>query len=150
MTDWQTILAVLIVTAGLTGRRWSIIAIIAFNFIATMELVANPVNVAIADSIAAVALIFCGRRGQFVAAIYGIMIPIYPALAAVGFSNYAIYAIIDGLAIAQLFVAGRWDVGIGRAIRPAIRRSAYIRRAVAAWPYLARHVGISQAEGERS
>lgn len=150
MTDWQTILAVGIVAAGLTGRQWLVVLVVAGNFIATMELAGNPINVAIADSIAATILLFTGRRGQIVAAIYAVMIPLYPILSASGFANSTIYAIIDGLAIAQLVVAGRWDVGIGRALRLVHRGYADLRRPRAARPELAGRLGVSEAKGERS
>lgn len=149
--DWsQEILAVGIVTAGLTGRYWLIVGIITANFLATMELADNPINVAIADSIAAAILLFAGKRGQIVAAIYAVMIPLYPILSASGFANSTIYAIIDGLAIAQLVVAGRWDVGIGRALRLVHRGYADLRRPRAARPELAGRLGVSEAKGERS
>jgi len=150
MTEWQTILAVLIVTAGLTGRQWSVITIVACNFIATMELAADPINVAIVDAAAAALLLFCGRRGHIVAAIYGVMIMIYPAFQAMGFSHYTTYAIIDVLAIAQLVIAGRWDVGISRAMRLGRSRSTYLRRSLASRPELADSVGVSQTEGNQS
>ena len=150
MTDWQTIIAVLIVIAGLTGRQWNIVSIVALNFMATMLLAANPVNVAIGDAIAASLLLFMGRRGQVVAAIYAVMIPIYPAMSAAGFPNYTTYAIIDVLAIGQILIAGRWDVGIGRALWVIGGRYPAVRRVVASWPGLARRSGMDKAEGGQS
>lgn len=149
--DWsQQILAVGIVAAGLTGRLWLVIFVVAGNFLATMELAANPINVAIADSIAASILLFLGKRGQIVAAIYALMIPIYPLLAAIGFPHSAIYGIIDVLAFAQLLVAGRWDNGIGRALRAIHRGFADLRRPREVRPELAHHTGISETEGAQS
>ena len=126
------------------------IFIVAVNFVATMELAANPINVAIADAIAATPLLFFGRRGQIVAAIYGVMIPIYPALSASGFAGVTIYAIVDVLAILQIAVAGRWDVGSGRAVRIVYRGFVDFRRASSPRPELADRLGIHQTQGRKS
>jgi hypothetical protein len=154
--DWsQQIIAVLIVSAGLTGRQWGIVAVFTANFLATMELARNPIDVAIADALAASVILFFWQREQIsrakvVAAIYATMIPIYPALTWAGFPSHTIYAIVDALAIAQLIVMGRWDVGIGRALRSIRGRLADFYRSRTQRPELAAHSSVSQANGERS
>jgi len=147
--DWsQLLFFALIFAATLTGDK-RIAAVMWMNFTATVALAGNPVTVAGADALAAALLLSCGRRGQIVAAVYAIMIPIYPFAAWAGLPSYATYTIIDLLAFIQLAAMGGWDRGVGIARRFVSGRSSVILGSVEARDNASGGVGLHPAKGLR-
>jgi hypothetical protein len=114
--DWsQIVYAVILASAIYTGRPAPIIIFaMTGNFLGTMLLAQEPLDVAIVDLVAVILLAGSSRRGNVVAALYVAMIPIYLAGPALGLPPWVVYTAVDVLAILQCGVIGGWDQGLGR------------------------------------
>ena len=78
-----------------------------------MTLAQSPVTVGVADAVAATLLLtFGGKREAVIAALFALMMPLYVAGQALGWSDWATYAIVDALAYAQCIVIGSANGGI--------------------------------------
>jgi hypothetical protein len=148
--DWsQLLFLALLLAATLTGSRL-IAGVMWLNFAATVVLASSPITVAGADALAAALLLFCGKRGQIIAAIYAVMIPIYPVAVWAGLPNAATYTIVDLLAFIQLAALGGWDHGIGGGCRFVFRGRSVILDPVETRHHASHGLAISSAKGERS
>lgn len=149
--DWsQYLFIALLLLATMTGQK-RIAVMLWGNLIATIaltELMAGDARIAIAvaDSVTAALLLSCGQRGQIIAAVYAVMIAIYPMTAFAGFAEATTYAIIDLLAIVQLAVFGRWDRGLGIALGAVVRGRSAFHGPVQDGNYAPRNSGIPEAQ----
>ncbi|MDZ7905177.1 MAG: hypothetical protein U5N55_04940 [Cypionkella sp.] len=148
--DWsQAIFAGLLLLATITTSDRRLAYAAWANFAATMALAHNPVAVGVADILTASALLCMGRRGQCIAALYAVMIPIYPIMVTAGFQAATIYTIVDILAFAQVAIVGGWGFGIYRGLRPYRSRWDFDNHAMGDGYKAAHNMGIHQEKGAR-
>lgn len=122
MTDWQTIFAAALLLAIVLGKpSLTLGAVMLANLAGTMVLHGNPLAVGVLDLVCAAILIGRGNREIAVAALFVLMVPVYIAGKANGWSPATTYAIVEAIAYIQVGVMGNVGGGMARGIG-AVRR----------------------------
>lgn len=122
--DWTQglYIAALVAAFGFGNPHWIIVAAMVLDLATTLIFRGDYITVGAADLLVALALLFAGRRGQFVALLFALMHPIYVLGFVFKWPPAATYAIVDALAYLQLAIIGGLDVGIASARRWAANR----------------------------
>ena len=132
MSIWQGIIASMLLAAFLSGRpHWRIVAVMACNFLFSMQFGGNFLTVGVADVVSAAFLLGISARANVVAGLFALMVPVYVAGTYFQWNISTTYTIIDLIAYMQCGVIGRVDGGMG-----FIRRSFNRRRGDTAPRYL--------------
>ena len=124
--DWSQALyfgaLALAIWTGKPGRL--VFGVMVANLVVTMTFWREPLTVGLFDIVCAVILIGGDRRRNVVAGCFALMQPVYVASWFWDWPLPATYAIVDTLAFIQLAAIGRWDRGVGAALRFANRLAA--------------------------
>lgn len=87
------------------GPDWRLSLACVANFIGTMALSASPLTVGVLDLVTIAVLVTLGTwRGYSMAAIFAVLVPIYPIGSYLAWPTHATYAIVDLLGYALLGV----------------------------------------------